>query len=485
MHLTPELLLTCGIAILAPLRLRYRPTLRGSRHAKASFVVHGAIASSSTTPERGGNMTAVFSKFRQQWKQIQLASARHRPQSNLDMVPDGAERITLIAAAVNILLTVVKLVVGVSCRSVALVADAGHSLSDLVGDGITLWAVRLAHIPPDEDHPYGHGRFETVGALGVGILVIAAGAGIGKEACTLLHSFASGYNTATALTAPAGLALAVCVLSIVSKEMLFRATDIIGRRLNSPVLRASATHHRSDAWSSVVAAIGVIGTLFGFPILDPLAAIGVAVMVLRMGAGIAVDALSQLTDTTDEGIVRSVEAAALLVPGAVSVNEVRARAMGSHWHVETVVTPSTFVLSVTAAAHLAAQVRRGVLSAVPQVQECMVRVHSSTIEHLSKLEQLPDPQEVDTQVRQVLGAVPEVREVKRTMTHYDITTLSPVVEVWIEVSPELSIFECKLIAESSRRMLLDSELAFSSVHIHLALLGSALQVYKETAHKPA
>lgn len=387
---------------------------------------------------------------------------------------DAGQRITLIGAAVNIALALAKLVIGLSSKSVALVADAGHSLSDLIGDGVTLWAVKMANAPPDEEHPYGHGRFETVGALGVGILVILAGAGIGKEAVLLLRDVFYGHPEIIS-AAPTSWALEVCVLSVVSKEMLFRATDAVGRRLNSSVLRANATHHRSDAWSSVVAGIGIVGSMFGLRSLDPLAAIVVAIMVLRMGLEITTDSLNQLTDTTDQGIIHSVEAAARRVPGAVNVKEVRARSMGSQWHVEAVVSPSRFVNSVSAAAHLAAQVRQSVLTGVPEAGECMVRVHSSNLEVFQSLEKLPDPQEIDTRVRQILASVPEILNVKRTLTHYDFGKKSPIVEVWIEVSPKLAVGACGPIAARSRQLLFDSgELGLASVHVHLAIPGSSV-----------
>lgn len=372
---------------------------------------------------------------------------------------------TWLAVAVNVLLAAAKLVAGVLSNSAALIADAGHSVSDLVSDGVTLWAVRMAQIPPDSDHPYGHGRFEAVGALGVSLLVILAGIGIGAEALTLLRD-AFCLTCASPVSGPGLLALGACIASIVSKELLFRVTDEVGKRLNSPVVRANAIHHRSDVWSSVVALVGVFFARLGFHWLDPCAAVVVAGMVVRMGAGAAADALGQLTDTTDEAIVASVERAARAVDGTTSVSEVRARAMGSHWLVDLEVIPDDFVLSASAADHLALRVRQAVLDSVKDAKECLVRVRTSA-RQCPLAARLPTPQEVDAQVRQALEIVPEIKAVARTMTHFD--QLKQSVEILLEVSPACTVSDGHRIAENARSAVLALQPELSSVKVHLAL----------------
>lgn len=458
-------------ALLRCKRGRRRALLRSLRgEASVARPRRGAKAVAVGTAEpmaSGVKRRLVLNGIREWWSKVQLARLRHRPQADVRMMAEGAERVTLLAVAVNILLAVVKLVAGLASNSAALVADAGHSVSDLISDGVTLWAVRMAQIPPDEDHPYGHGRFEAVGALGVSILVLAAGLGIAVEALALLRDAAcASLGPLGVTTGPGMLALAACIASIVSKELLFRATDTVGRRLNSPVIRANALHHRSDVWSSVVAVVGVLGAQLGLRWLDPLAAVVVAAMVIRMGAGAAADALGQLTDTTDEAIVAAVERAARSVEGTTSVCDVRARAMGSHWLVDMEVVPDEFVLSASAADHLALRVRQAVLAAVKDAKECLVRVRTSATQ-CPMVARLPTPQEIDSVVRHALETVPDIKAVARTMTHFD--ALAPSVEILLEVSPACTVSDGRRIAENARNAVLASRPGLSSVEVHLAL----------------
>jgi len=400
--------------------------------------------------------------------QIQIQRARHRPRAD-PKGEQGGESITRAAVVVNVLLVVVKLVAGLLGNSAALVADAGHSLSDLVSDGVTLWALRIARIPPDVDHPYGHGRFEAVGALAVSSLVMAAGFGIGIEGWSLLCKlFRETINGCSAFApcspGPGSLALAACLISIVAKELLYRATALVARRLNSQILQANAEHHRSDVWSSVVALFGVAGAFLGLPWLDPLAACAVGIMVLNMGFGGVADAVGQLTDTTDEDVVRTVERAARSVPCVLSVSGVRARAMGSSWLAEVTVIPNMYVITASAAEHLGALVQKAVLKAVPDTTECSVRVRSCSRRELSRL---PTPLQIDGQVKCAMLRVPEIQGVTRTMTHFEEG--APWVEVWIEVAPTLSVSDCKRVAQDAHTELLASEPHIAKAEFHLAL----------------
>jgi len=411
---------------------------------------------------------SLLSGLRKRWVQIQVRRARHRPPANTRVLATGAQRITVIAAVVNICLALLKLAGGILGKSSALVADAGHSMSDIVSDCVTLWAVRMAEIPPDADHPYGHGRFEAVGALAVSGIILAAGAGIALPAWALLRDMlcSCGCPSGAELATPGALALAACIVSIVSKEMLFRATDAIGRRLNSPVIRANAQHHRSDVWSSVVAVVGVVGARLGVPALDPLAALGVAAMVFQMGGGIAADAIGQLTDTTDEAIVAAVKRAARSVTGTTEVCSARARAMGSHWLVEVEVIADSLVSSASAADYFAAKVQYAVLAAVSDAKECLVRVRTSTA-RCPMVARLSTPHEIDARVREVLAAEPEINAVMRTMAHFE--GLAPSVEVWIKVSPNSTVFDCQRIATGARNALLATDLSLADAQVHLAL----------------
>jgi cation diffusion facilitator family transporter len=239
-------------------------------------------------------------------------------------------RITGIGSAVNLVLSGAKGAAGVACGSSALIADAVHSLSDLASDAATVLAVRLSRKPADHEHPYGHGRYETVGALTVSGMVALSGVGIGLHSYEAMMALAmSGASDAVADAAPMSIAAAVAAASILAKELLFQQTKVVAHRTRSDSLLANAWHHRSDAMSSVVALAGVGGTIMGLPLLDPLAGLVVGGLVIRTGVEMAWESVKVLTDTQDDELVAKVTAVAAGVPSVRSVANVRARHMGA------------------------------------------------------------------------------------------------------------------------------------------------------------
>lgn len=297
----------------------------------------------------------------------------------------AANRVTWVGVAVNLFLAAFKLVAGVVGQSTAMIADAGHSLSDLLSDGVTLWAVRLSSVPPDEDHPYGHGRFETLGALMIGVLLVGCSWGFGANAYNSMiesvgtlslpriahHAHDHGLDIASqAAGVPGVLALVAAVVSIFSKEALFRLTAKVAAKLNSQVLLANAWHHRSDALSSIVALVGIVGSRVGLPLLDPLAGLCVAAMVALTGIQVGWDSLKQLTDVSDRKVVERVAAIAGSCEGvsAVDVKRVRCRQMGSHTLVDLRVESPPH-LSASGAAKVAESVRWTIIQNMPTVSE--------------------------------------------------------------------------------------------------------------------
>lgn len=234
----------------------------------------------------------------------------------------AAIRSTWVSIAVNLLLTVVQVAVGLLARSQALVADGLHSLSDLVADAVVLFASRHSRKDADADHPYGHQRFENGASLALGALLLAVGVGMLWSA---LHK----------LSAPADIprvhaaALWVALIALAAKEGLFRYMLVIAKRVKSSMLVANAWHARSDAASSLVVALGIVGNLAGYPILDPIAALIVGLLISRMGAGFAWDALHDLMDrAVDEREVDAIRATLLETPGVDGVHDLRTRKMG-------------------------------------------------------------------------------------------------------------------------------------------------------------
>ncbi len=280
---------------------------------------------------------------------------------------DAAARVTWAGAAVNFALAVLKAVAGVVGGSTAMIADAGHSFSDLLTDGLTILTLRMSALPADIDHPYGHGKFESLGSLFIAGFLVLAGTSFGANAYSAIRNPVSSSMGAIALWA--------AVASILSKEILARATERVGRRLKSPVLVANAWHHRSDALSSVVALVGIGGALLGIPILDPLAGLVVAGMLSWMGACIGVDALVQLSDTSDFAVAEEVGVVARKVPGVMEASEIRTRSMGASWLVDLAIQVDER-LSASAAHRIAEEVRFRVKRDATDVSEVLVHVET-------------------------------------------------------------------------------------------------------------
>ena len=234
----------------------------------------------------------------------------------------AASRSTWVSVAVNLVLAVVQIVVGVWARSQALVADGVHTLSDLVADFVVLFANHHSQKAPDVEHPYGHHRFETAASLVLGLLLLGVGA-------SMLWAGAMKLQNPADIPKVHAAALGVALLALVGKESLFRYMLAVARRVKSSMLVANAWHARSDAASSLVVAVGIVGNLAGYPILDPIAALIVGFMVARMGWTFGWSALQDLTDrAVDADEVQEIRATLAGTPGVLGVHDVRTRRMG-------------------------------------------------------------------------------------------------------------------------------------------------------------
>jgi cation diffusion facilitator family transporter len=230
-------------------------------------------------------------------------------------------RVTLVGLFTNILLLGLKLAVGIIVGSAALVADAAHSLSDLLTDIVAIVGIRMSARPADESHPYGHGKFETIAASLIGVALVAAGIAITWNAGLSLYR--QEHNI------PGYPVLVVAAVSIVSKEWLYHITRRVARRVRSAALSANAWHHRSDALSSVAVLIGGAAGLFGWGHGDQVAAIAVGVMVAVVGAGSLWKVFLELTEgsiSADErqSIAKAIES----VPGVKGWYRLRTRLVG-------------------------------------------------------------------------------------------------------------------------------------------------------------
>lgn len=243
-------------------------------------------------------------------------------ESEVNARSQAASRCTWISVFVNLLLTCVQIGAGIFSKSQGLIADGIHSLSDLVADFVVLIANHHSQKDADEKHPYGHQRFETAASLILGLLLLGVGVG-------MLISAVNKVQNPESLQEVHILALYVAASALVAKELLFRYMLSVAKEVKSSMLIANAWHARSDAASSLVVAVGITGNLLGYPILDPIAALVVGLMVTKMGWEFGWDALHDLMDrSADEKEVIAIHQTLLETPGVKDVHDVKTRKMG-------------------------------------------------------------------------------------------------------------------------------------------------------------
>lgn len=238
-------------------------------------------------------------------------------------------RVTLTGSVVNLLLVGLKAVAGVAGHSAAMVSDAVHSLSDFITDIVVLVFVRVSARPQDEGHDYGHGKFETLATLLIGLALAAAAVGIVVSGATKLAHWLQGEELQT----PGTIALWAALISIAVKELLYQYTRVKGKKLQSSALEANAWHHRSDALSSIGAAIGIGGAILlgqRWAVLDPLASIVVGAMLVKVAWDLLGPSFGELTDSslpeeTEKEMLRIIQS----VEGVEDPHNLRTRRIGN------------------------------------------------------------------------------------------------------------------------------------------------------------
>ncbi len=269
-----------------------------------------------------------------------------------------ARRSTMVSVVVNIVLTAMQLAAGILAHSQALVADAIHSLSDLLSDFLVLLVNRHSHKAADDDHHYGHQRYETAASLVLGLLLSAVAVG-------MLWGAIDRLAHAEDIPKVQALALYVAVGTLLAKEALFRYMLASAEKVRSSMLVANAWHARSDAASSLVVALGILGNLLGYPLLDPVAALIVGLMVLRMGRRFAWDALNDLMDrAASQEQTERIRDILRQTPGVRGVHDLRTRKMGDMILVDAHLDVDGR-LSVREGHDIALQARQRVMASLP------------------------------------------------------------------------------------------------------------------------
>lgn len=285
-----------------------------------------------------------------------------------------ALRVSVVTIVGNVLLTIFKLLAGVIACSGAMISDAIHSASDVLSTFVVIAGVWLAGKESDQEHPFGHERFECVAAILLAMMLALTGAGIGWAG--LKHIFGG----ASQVPVPGKLALVAAVISIVSKEAMYWYTRAAAKALNSSSLMADAWHHRSDALSSVGSFMGILGARLGAPVLDPVASVVICLFILKAAWDIFQDAAAKMLDTACPLEVQAqMRETVLAQPGVLRVDRLDTRLFGDRVYVEVEIAADA--QQPLALAHEASvRVHHAIECEFPKVKHCMVHVNPLVME---------------------------------------------------------------------------------------------------------
>lgn len=270
----------------------------------------------------------------------------------------------------NILLAAFKLIAGIFGHSGAMISDAVHSLSDVFATFIAYVGVKIAGKEADDEHPYGHDRFECIASIVLGLILAGTGVGIGYSGIKILAS-----GNLSAIAVPTVLPLIAAVVSIAVKESMYHYTMYYAKKLNSAAFMADAWHHRSDALSSIGALIGIAGARLGFPIMDPLASIVICVFILKVAYEISHDALQKMLDTScsdtfEKEVGDFIEAQA----GVENLDLLRTRQFGNKIYIDVEIAVNRYI-SLIDAHDIAESVHDAVEKKFPTVKHVMIHVN--------------------------------------------------------------------------------------------------------------
>ncbi len=323
----------------------------------------------------------------------------------------AAQKAAVVGAIVNTVLSIVKIIVGVVGQSQSLIADGIHSVSDLISDGLVYFAARKSHHAPDAEHPYGHGRFETMATMALGGFLIMVAAGIAWDAFARMLS-------PEKLLEPSVITMVAAGFSIFANEGLFQYTLRIGRSFKSNLLIANAWHHRSDAVSSIVVLVGIIGTMSGLPYLDAVAAIGVAVMVGKIGWDLGWEAAQELVDLglSDERVML-IHKIISSIDGAEDFHMLRTRSLGGHAAVDVHIRVSPR-LSVSEGHMISLVVEQRLKRELDEIEDVTVHIDAEDDESAIRSNNLPLRAEVMVMLDQYWREIPSVALRDRIVLHY-------------------------------------------------------------------
>lgn len=284
-----------------------------------------------------------------------------------------ANKVSVLSLLSNAVLTIFKTLAGLLAHSGAMVSDAVHSASDVFSTIVVMIGLRISGKEADEEHPYGHERLECVASILLAVLLAGVGVGIGYKGMRIILQ-----GETQDLKVPGVLALVAAIVSILVKEGMYQLTIRAAKKINSTALRADAWHHRSDAFSSIGALVGILGARLGYPILDPLASVVICIFILKAALEIFADAVNKMVDKScDEEEYKAIKNTALNVKGVISIDSLKTRMFGPKIYVDMEIALRGD-LTLNEAHQIAENVHDEIETKFPEVKHIMVHVNPAT-----------------------------------------------------------------------------------------------------------
>lgn len=284
-----------------------------------------------------------------------------------------ANKVSMVTIVGNIVLSIVKLLAGILANSNAMISDAVHSTSDVFSTIVVIIGIRLAAKESDKEHPYGHERLECVAAIVLAMILFMTGLGIGAEA--LKNIFNGNYS---GLQVPGMLALIAAIVSIVSKEGMYWYTRHYAKKIDSSALMADAWHHRSDAFSSIGALIGIGGARLGFPVMDSIASLVIFVFIVKAAFDIFKDAMDKMVDhSCDEETEKRLYDCVMENEDVIGIDLLQTRIFGNKIYVDVEIRADESY-TLRQAHNIAENVHNNIERNFPKVKHIMVHVNPGT-----------------------------------------------------------------------------------------------------------
>ena len=281
-----------------------------------------------------------------------------------------ANRVSLVTIIGNVVLSVIKLLAGIIAHSSAMISDAVHSASDVFSTFVVIIGIKLASKKPDKEHPYGHERMECVAAIVLAMVLFITGLGIGLEAVkNIIHG---NYGD---LQVPGVLALIAAIVSIVSKEAMYWYTRHYAKKIDSSALMADAWHHRSDAFSSIGALIGIGTSRLGYPVMDSIASLVIFVFIVKAAFDIFKDAIDKMVDhSCDEEIEKQIYECVMKNENVLGIDLLQTRVFGNKIYVDVEIQADASY-TLQKAHDIAEAVHDDIEESFPKVKHIMVHVN--------------------------------------------------------------------------------------------------------------